>query len=286
MSSIIITPFFHPLSCTISYIIYDKVSLEAIVIDSVLDFDKPSKTIHTLFADKQIDFIQQKKLSVKWIAETHTHADHLTAAQYIKSLLGGSIIMSQGVINTQTLFNQQYVPNQRSPTVTHQFDRLLQDNDRLTLGQTEITVMETPGHTQDSVTYLIDNNAFIGDTLFMPDSGSARCDFHGGCAKILFTSIQRLYALPEHTQLWMCHDYQPNNRPLSYQASVKESKMSNIHIRQETSKDHFVQLRHSRDTHLMPPKLLYPALPFNIQAGLWPVDNSIFSTPPFNTNLL
>ncbi|MCL1124624.1 MBL fold metallo-hydrolase [Shewanella surugensis] len=281
MSSIIIHAFFHQESYTISYIIHDKQSLEAIIIDSALDFDLQSRAIQTRFADKQIDYIQQYSLSVKWIAETHIHADHLTAAQYIKNQLGGEIIIGRGIINTQAQFNQQFPLHKHSLAIEHQFDRLLQNNDQLTIGQTEITVLATPGHTQDSMTYLIENNAFIGDTLFMPDSGSARCDFQGGCAKTLFTSIQRLYSLPDQTTLWICHDYQPNNRPLGYQTSVQESKMTNIHIQQKTLKDDFIQLRKTRDNNLMPPKLLYLALPFNIQSGVWPIDHNTFSPLPF-----
>ncbi|WP_298771344.1 MBL fold metallo-hydrolase [uncultured Shewanella sp.] len=282
MPSIIIQEFYHHNSHTISYIVHDKQSLEAIVIDSALDFDLSSKTTQTHFVDQQIDYIRQHHLSVKWIAETHIHADHLTAAQYIKSQLGGEVIIGQGIIDTQKKFNHQLPPYKTSFEQAHQFDRLLHDNEQLTIGQTTITALSTPGHTPDSMTYLIENNAFIGDTLFMPDSGSARCDFYGGCASTLFTSVQRLYSLPDQTKLWMCHDYQPNGRPLHYQTSVQESKMTNIHIRHNTLKDYFIPLRETRDASLIPPKLLYPALPFNILSGLWPVDNNIFSTPPFN----
>jgi len=275
LSSIIIKPFFHKDTCTISYIIYDLNSAKAAIIDSAIDYENNAGEIAFYFADAQIEFVQHHKLEVEWILETHAHADHLSAAHYLRSKLGGKIAIGKYITQAQRIFKDIFALSDSEISVSGaEFDLLLSHNDKLYIGDTVIKVIETPGHTKDSVTYLIEDNAFIGDTLFMPDSGSARCDFPGGAATELYQSIMQLYALPDNTKLWMCHDYQPNGRKLQYQTTVAESKKSNIHIRNDVSHDSFVAIRQTRDKTLAVPRLLYSALQVNIKAGELPQTNN------------
>ncbi|QUM89739.1 MBL fold metallo-hydrolase [Moritella sp. 36] len=275
MSSIIIKPFFHKDTCTISYIIYDLNSAKAAIIDSAIDYENNAGKVAFYFADAQIEFVQHHKLEVEWILETHAHADHLSAAHYLRSKLGGKIAIGKYITQAQRIFKDIFALSDSEISVSGaEFDLLLSHNDKLYIGDTVIKVIETPGHTKDSVTYLIEDNAFIGDTLFMPDSGSARCDFPGGAATELYQSIMQLYALPDNTKLWMCHDYQPNGRKLQYQTTVAESKKSNIHIRNDVSHDSFVAIRQTRDKTLAVPRLLYSALQVNIKAGELPQTNN------------
>ncbi|GIC79538.1 MBL fold metallo-hydrolase [Moritella sp. F3] len=246
-------------------------SLQATIIDSALDYESNSGNITFDFAHTQIEFIKQHNLTLVWILETHAHADHLSAAHYLRSQLGGKIAIGKYIIQAQQTFKDIFALSDTEISVSgKEFDQLLSHNDTLFIGDTAIKVIETPGHTKDSVTYLIEDNAFIGDTLFMPDSGSARCDFPGGAASELYQSVKRLYALADHTKLWMCHDYQPNGRQLQFQTTVAESKLSNIHITKDVSLDHFVSIRQTRDSKLAVPRLLYPALQVNIKAGELP----------------
>jgi len=274
MSSIMIKPFFHKDTYTISYVIYDVNSLKAAIIDSAIDYEKSAGNIAFHFADAQIEFVQHHKLTVEWILETHAHADHLSAAHYLRSQLGGKIAIGKHITQAQRIFKDIFALSDSEISVSGaEFDQLLSHNDNLYIGDTVIKVIETPGHTKDSVTYLIEDNAFVGDTLFMPDSGSARCDFPGGAAPELYLSIMQIYSLPDNTKLWMCHDYQPNGRELQYQTTVAESKKSNIHIRHDVSCDNFVAIRQTRDKTLAVPRLLYPALQVNIKAGELPQVN-------------
>lgn len=271
MSSIIIKHFFHQDSSTISYLIYDVASLNAAIIDSALDYESNSGNVAFDFANTQIEFIKQHKLTLNWILETHAHADHLSAAHYLRSQLGGKIAIGKYITQAQQTFKDIFALDDTEVSVSgKEFDQLLSHNDTLLIGDTVIKVIETPGHTKDSVTYLIEDNAFIGDTLFMPDSGSARCDFPGGAAAELYQSIKQIYALPDHTKLWMCHDYQPNGRALQFQTTVAESKLSNIHMTADVTLDSFVTVRQTRDNKLAVPRLLYPALQVNIKAGELP----------------
>ncbi|AJR06198.1 MBL fold metallo-hydrolase [Photobacterium gaetbulicola] len=269
-----IEAFFHSPTSTLSYVVYDMAGGHCAVIDSALDFDLSSGVVSTEFADEIIAYIRRNQLSLDWVLETHAHADHLTAASYIKSKLGGKIGVGQHVEDVQAYFAPVFAmggTNQTAGALRHQyFDHYFQDKEEFSIGMLTVTVVETPGHTSDSVTYLVNQNAFIGDTLFMPDFGSARCDFPGGDAKQLFGSIQRIYALPDSTRLWVCHDYQPGGRELEYQTTVGESKLNNIHITGETSENEFVQFRSERDKQLNVPKLLYPAIQVNIRAGVLP----------------
>lgn len=274
MSTIIIKPFFHHDTSTISYLIYDPQSLKAAIIDSAIDYENNSGNIAFHFAETQIEYLKAHKLTLEWIFETHAHADHLSAAHYLKSQLGGKIAIGKNITQAQRVFKDIFDFSDDEVSVSgEEFDLLLNHNDTLYLGDVAIKVIATPGHTKDSVTYLVEDNAFTGDTLFMPDSGSARCDFPGGSATELYQSIMQLYALPENTKLWVCHDYQPNGRELQYQTTVAESKKSNIHIRADVCRDDFVAIRQTRDKGLAVPKLLYPALQVNIKAGQLPQEN-------------
>lgn len=269
-----IEAFFHKPTSTLSYVVYDMAGGHCAVIDSALDFDLPSGVVSTEFADELIDFIRSHQLQVDWILETHAHADHLTAASYIKSKLGGKIGAGSHIDDVQAIFESVLaMDDDRNAGGVHRsnsFDHRFHDKEEFSIGMLTATVFETPGHTSDSVTYLINQNAFIGDTLFMPDFGSARCDFPGGDAKKLFGSIQRIYELPDSTRIYVCHDYQPGGRELKYQTTVGTSKADNIHITGDTTENDFVQFRSERDKHLNVPKLLYPAIQVNIRAGQLP----------------
>ena len=269
-----IQPFFHPASSTISYIVFDVESRAAVIIDSPLDFCPQSGVLSTQFADQQIEFIHAQRLHICWILETHAHADHLTAASYLKHKLNAKIAVSEDIVQVQASFQSIFNLSQQTIQKSKQrFDRLLCDEEELTFGQTILKVIKTPGHTPDSLTFLIENHAFIGDTLFMPDIGSARCDFPKGSAATLYNSIQRIYALPEETILWMCHDYQPNGRDVAYHIPLKEMREKNLHIQHTTNLDAFVLQREERDRGLAVPKLLYPAIQVNLCAGTLPQDD-------------
>lgn len=267
--SVVISPFFHEPSFTLSYIVHCPETMECAIIDPALDFDIYAGKLDNTFAQQLIDFVEAHNLTVKWIMETHAHADHVTAATYLKNKLGGSIVCGAQVTSVQhtfkNLFNLPEFMDDGS-----QFDVLVNDGDELKLGNLSFSVLATPGHTPDSVTYVIENNAFIGDTLFMPDSGSARCDFPDGSAAELYASIQKIYALGDNTTLYMCHDYQPNQRELAYHCTVAQQKADNLHISAGVTKDDYVNTRETRDGSLKVPRLIYPSLQLNIRAGQLP----------------
>ena len=262
--------FFHNSTSTLSYVVFDMAGGHCAVIDSALDFDLSSGVVSTEFADNIIGYIRSNQLTLDWIVETHAHADHLTAATYIKSKLGGKIGVGRHIVDVQASFKSVLGMDETHFNGNGSFDHYFEDKEEFAIGQLTATVLETPGHTSDSVTYVINQNAFIGDTLFMPDFGSARCDFPGGSPKQLFDSIQRIYSLADSTRLWVCHDYQPGGRELMYQTTVGESKSDNIHISGETSETEFVDFRRERDKQLSVPKLLYPSVQVNILAGKLP----------------
>lgn len=270
-----IKTFFHHASSTISYVVFDKQSRNAMIIDSALDYTAHSGKLWTEFADQQISFVKDSKLNIEWILETHAHADHISAAHYLRAKLGGKIAAGSGIKNVQKTFIDFFnlSPDDYTCGEPH-FDKLFKDNETFMLGAYQVTVLSTPGHTNDSVTYLVDGNAFVGDTLFMPDGGTARCDFPGGSASTLFESINRLHALPSHTTLWMCHDYQPAGRELQYQCTVAQSQAHNIHVNKNVTCEDFVRLRESRDETLDIPRLLYPSVQLNILAGQLPKKES------------
>ncbi len=273
-----IKAFFHANSSTLTYVLSDPGSGEAAVIDPVMNFDASSGQVSWPNAEQIIEYVKSQRLEVKWILETHAHADHISGAQYIKQHLGGEIAIGRGICQVQKTFKNVFNLEADFAVDGSQFDHLLDDGETLALGSLTIEVLNTPGHTNDSVTYVVGKNAFVGDTLFMPDSGTARCDFPGGDAELLYDSVQRIYALGDDVTIWVCHDYQPNDRALNYKATVAEHKAANIHVNQNTGKNAFVEVRQTRDATLAVPKLLYPSVQVNIRAGHLPKPEANGST--------
>ena len=268
--AITINHFFHQQSCTYSYVVADESSKEAAIIDPVLDFDPASGATSSDSADQLIDHIQARNLNLKWILETHAHADHLTGARAIQEKLGGQIAISAEVTAVQAVFKSVYNLGEEFVADGKHFDHLVQDEEVLPLGESAFTVIASPGHTPACVTYLIDDALFCGDTLFMPDFGTARCDFPGGDAATLYDSIQRLLALPGKTRMFMCHDYAPNGRDYQHLTSVEQQLKENIHIGNGVSRESFVAMRTERDATLNMPALILPSLQVNIRAGDFP----------------
>ena len=262
--------FYHEPTGTLSYVVSDPETSAAAVIDPVLGFSVVSGRTDNGPAEEIIAFIEKNDLQLNWILETHAHADHLSGAQILKSRLGGKVAIGDGICKVQEHFASLF--NLQAPFAAdgHQFDHLFADNESFALGNIECRVMHTPGHTSDSVTYLIGTHAFVGDSIFMMDSGTARCDFPGGDAELLYQSIQKLFVLPDDTVLCMCHDYQPNGRPLRYEVMVKEQRDDNIHVGGGQGKDEFVTVRKTRDETLSLPALILPAIQVNIRAGHLP----------------
>ncbi len=257
---------FHDVNTgTWSYLVWCETTRECAIIDPVLDFDLASATISYTSANLLFRKIQQLGLKCRWILETHAHADHLTAADYLKQQLNGKTVIGRGIQQVQKHFAKVF--NLNIATDGSQFDCLVAEGDKLLLGQYKIEVFETPGHTSDSVIYKVGNNIFLGDTFFHPQSGTARCDFPGGDAKQLFYSLSKILSFDDATQLWLCHDYPGNARKATDSFSVKQMK-NNIHWQaSENNSEKYQQLRASRDAQLPAPKLLLPALQINICAG-------------------
>lgn len=273
-----IEPFLHEQSSTWTYVAWDSGSGVAAIIDPALDFDAASGTTGTHFVEQLVDFIEARSLAPRWILETHAHADHLSAAPFLKRAFpAAELAIGRGITDVQARFKQLFNLEPQFPTDGSQFDRLLDDGDMLPLGECEIRVLATPGHTSDSLTYVIENAAFVGDSIFMPDMGTARCDFPGGDANTLYRSIRKLFALPAETRLYMCHDYGPNGRAIMNTTTVGEEMAANIHVGNGRSEAEFVAMRSARDATLPAPKLLYPSVQVNIRAGELPPpeDNGI-----------
>ena len=262
--------FFDPDSGTISYVVYDRSSKECAIIDSVLDFDYASGTIGYALADDIIAYIQAQKLKVLWHVETHVHADHLSAAPYLQDKLGGKIIISEQITAVQKIFGKVFNAGTEFERDGSQFDRLLEDGDSYSIGQLTGRAIHTPGHTPACMAHVIGDAVFVGDTLFMPDGGTARADFPGGDARTLYHSIQKILALPEDTRLFVCHDYRPGGREVAWQTTVAEQKQKNIHIGGGISEDEFVDMREARDASLSVPRLIMPSIQVNMRAGHLP----------------
>ena len=263
--------FFDHDSSTFSYVVADPASKRAVIIDPVLNYDAAAGVVSTDNADALLTYIDDQQLSIDWILETHAHADHLSAAHYLKQKTGALVAIGVGIKKVQQTFKLVFnLADDELMAKGDYFDKLFSDNETFAIGEVQAQVINTPGHTNDSVSYLIAGNLFVGDSLFMPDSGTARCDFPGGDAHLLFRSIQRIYQLPEQTQIFMCHDYQPGGRELRYQTSVAEQKAQNIHVKADTSEQEFVQKREARDKTLAVPRLIYPSVQVNIRAGELP----------------
>lgn len=266
--------FFDTATSTVSYLVLDPATRACALIDSVLDYDPKSGRTSTASADHLIARVAELGASVEWILETHVHADHLTAAPYLKDKLGGKIGIGQHITTVQRVFGGLFNVEAEMARDGSQFDHLFADNEEFHIGTLSCRAMHTPGHTPACMTYLISNDsqsaAFVGDTLFMPDFGTARCDFPGGDARTLFRSINRVLSLPEDTLLYMCHDYQPGGRELRYISSVGEERQSNIHVRNGISEEEFVSMRSRRDATLDMPVLLLPSVQVNMRAGHLP----------------
>lgn len=268
-----IQAFFEETSSTLSYVVVDAGYTEAVIIDPVLGFDYSSGQTNSDFADQLINFLKNRKLTLSWILETHAHADHLSAAQYIKQKLGGKVAIGKGILKVQNTFRPIFELEGSLLPDGADFDHLFEEHEQVYFGQSRIDVICTPGHTNDSITYLIEDNAFVGDSLFMPDGGSARCDFPGGSAAVLYDSVQKLYELGDQVKIHVCHDYQPSGRELKYVATVAEHKANNIHLNKLTNSAEFVQTREHRDAGLDLPKLIIPSIQINICAGKLPTAN-------------
>ena len=271
MTALTIMPFFEEQTFTVCYVIADDKNKQCAIIDPVLNFDLSSATTSTTFADKVISYINQKQWQCQWILETHAHADHLTAAPYLQEQLGGKIVIGKHITEVQKIFKSIFNFNENFNINGIQFDKLVDENDTLTLGDLSINILHTPGHTPACVTYLVEDAAFIGDTLFMPDYGTARCDFPGGDAETLYHSIQKIFQLNDNTRLFTGHDYKsPTRTKFAWQSSVAEQKESNIHINTNISLKEFVDFRNKRDSSLAVPKLILPSVQVNINAGHLP----------------
>lgn len=263
-----VTKFFDPDSSTYSYVVRDPASSVCIIIDSVLDYDPASGRTKHESADKIVAFVREQQLHVEWILETHVHADHLSAAPYLKEQLGGQLAIGSEITTVQKVFGELFNVEAEFATDGSQFDRLLSEGDTLTFGGLTLTVMHTPGHTPACLSYVIGDAVFVGDTLFMPDYGTARCDFPGGDARTLFSSIQRLFALPDNTRMFMCHDYKaPGRDEYCNETTVLAERENNIHVREGTTADEFVEMRTARDATLSMPTLILPSVQINMRAG-------------------
>jgi len=265
-----VTAFFDAPTNTISYVVKDPHSAACAVIDSVMDMDYAAGRITYEGADRIIAFITEKRLTLDWLIETHVHADHLSAAPYIQSKLGGKLGIGENITLVQETFGKIFNEGTEFQRDGSQFDRLFKDGDTYRIGTMQAHVLHTPGHTPACMTHVIGNAAFVGDTLFMPDGGSARADFPGGDARTLYRSIQRVLALPREMRLFMCHDYGPNGRDIQWETSVGDEIDHNIHVGRSTSEDDFVRMREARDATLPMPRLIIPSLQVNMRAGKLP----------------
>lgn len=265
-----VTSFHHAGTGSWTHLVADPASRQAAIIDPVLDYDWRSGRTSTTTADLIVAHCRANELEVRWILETHAHADHLSSAHYLKGELGGEIAIGQGIRSVQRTFKTLYGLGPDFQPDGSQFDRLLDDDATLPLGDGSIHVIPTPGHTNDSLSFLAGNAVFIGDTLFMPDSGSARCDFPGGNAAELYRSVQRLFSLPAGTRVFVCHDYCPGGRAAVCETTIDEQRRANTHIRDGVDETAFVKMRTERDATLDVPNLIVPAVQVNIRAGRLP----------------
>lgn len=265
-----VTSFHDPATSTFTHVVFDREGGHAAIVDPVLDYDPASARISTGSADRVLEFVRARRLVVDWILETHAHADHLTAAAYLKRETGAQVAIGRGIAQVQERFKPLFGLEPEFATDGRQFDRLFADGDRFAIGDLEARVLATPGHTDDSLTYVIGDAAFVGDTVFAADTGTARADFPGGDARKLYRSIRRLFDLPEGTRLFLCHDYPPAGREPHPRSSPGEQRERNVHVGGNTDEATFVALRTGRDAGLAPPKLILPALQVNIRAGELP----------------
>jgi len=269
--------FFHQDSNTICHLVREPDGRPCAIIDAVLDYDQAAGRTHTEFADQIVAHVREHDLAVEWILETHAHADHLSAAPYLRQQLGGRIGIGAHITDVQRLFKDLFNLEKTFNTDGSQFDHLFEEGERFAIGALEGHVLYTPGHTPACITYVIGDAAFVGDTLFMPDGGTARADFPGGDAATLYRSIAKILALPPETRLFVCHDYGPDGRAIAWQTTVAEQRARNKHVHEGVSEAEFVKMRTERDRCLSVPQLLIPSIQINMRAGELPPpeDNGI-----------
>jgi glyoxylase-like metal-dependent hydrolase (beta-lactamase superfamily II) len=280
-----VTPFFDPGTNTISYVVRDPASNACAVIDAVMDFDYAAARIGFRSADTIIAYIRENSLQLEWLIETHAHADHLSAAPYIEEKLGGKIGIGEHIREVQEVFGKVFNEGTEFRSDGSQFDRLFKDGDTYKIGALKAFAMDTPGHTPACMTHVVGDAAFVGDTLFMPDGGTARADFPGGDARQLYRSIKKVLSLSAEMRLFMCHDYGPNGREIRWETTVAEERANNIHVRDGISEDEFVEMRTARDKTLGMPMLIIPSIQVNIRAGHLPApepDGKTFLKIPIN----
>jgi len=262
--------FFDNDSNTVSYVVTDPATKKAAIIDSVMDFDYASGTIGYDHADMIIEYVTTQKLDVEWLIETHVHADHLSAAPYIQQKLGGKLGISDRISEVQKVFGKMFNAGTEFERDGSQFDQLFADGDWYKIGELDGVAIATPGHTPACMVHLIGDAVFVGDTLFMPDGGTARADFPGGDARTLYQSIQKILALPDETRMFVCHDYAPNGREFLWETTVGAQRANNIHVGNNANEDGFVEMREKRDASLAMPRLIMPSIQVNMRAGHMP----------------
>ena len=266
-----IASFFDPATFTVTYVAHDPATREAAIIDSVLDFDPNSGRTATASADAVIDYVTSHNLKVTWLLETHAHADHFSAAPYLQGKLGGAIAIGADITTVQTVFGKLFNAGTEFARDGSQFDRLFADGDTFSIGNLPVTVMHVPGHTPACIAYVVGEAVFVGDTMFMPDYGTARADFPGGDARTLFRSLRRILSLPPATRLFMCHDYLPKGRSeYVWETTVAAEREGNVHAHDGITEDEFVAMREARDATLDMPRLILPSVQVNMRAGHMP----------------
>jgi glyoxylase-like metal-dependent hydrolase (beta-lactamase superfamily II) len=273
MTRPVIDAFFDEPTFTVTYLVSDPAQQRAAIVDPVLDYDHRSGRASTVSADRVLAKAAERGVRVDWVLETHAHADHLTAAPHIRAMTSAQVVIGEHIAEVQKIFKPVFNAADVSGD-GHEFDRLVKDGERLKLGALEIEVMHLPGHTPADVAYRIGDAVFVGDTMFMPDVGTARCDFPGGDARTLYKSMRRLLALPAETRMFLCHDYPPAGREVQHQTTVAAQRESNIHVHDGISEEAFVDMRTKRDATLEMPVLILPAIQINIRAGAMPPPES------------
>lgn len=266
----IVTGFFDEPTNTISYVVQDPRSRACAIVDPVLDIDYAAGRLATKAADRIIGFVEERGLEVEWLIETHAHADHLSASPYIQGKIGGKLGIGEKITVVQDVFGKIFNEGTEFQRDGSQFDRLFKDGDTYRIGTMTAHVMATPGHTPACMTHVVGDAAFVGDTLFMPDGGTARADFPGGNARELYRSIRKVLSLPGETRLFMCHDYGPNGRDIRWETTVAAERAHNIHVRDDIGEDAFVRMREERDRTLSMPKLMIPSIQVNMRGGRLP----------------
>jgi glyoxylase-like metal-dependent hydrolase (beta-lactamase superfamily II) len=263
--------FFHEPTFTATYVVSDDATKRAAIIDSVWDFDQPSGCTSFEAADEIVSYVQEQGLTVDWILETHAHADHLSAAPYLQEKLGGELAIGREIVTVQGVFGKIFNEGTEFERNGSQFDRLLEDGDELMVGDIPLTVLHVPGHTPADMAYVIGDAAFVGDTMFMPDYGSARADFPGGDARKLYRSVRRLMRLPDKTRVFLCHDYKaPNREVFVWETTMLAERTANVHLHEDVTEDQFVEMRTQRDATLEMPRLILPSIQVNMRGGHLP----------------